>query len=113
MSRPRAGEEEAEVTATARALLERNRSGSGKRLIQDHAEPTGVKSMIEFKLEAREYIELKDLLKVTGLFASGGMAKTAISEGRVTIDGRPELRRRCKVRRGHVVGLEGRTVAVT
>ena len=68
--------------------------------------------MTEFKLEGREYIELNDLLKVTGLFSSGGMAKTAISEGRVTVDGRPELRRRCKVRAGHVVGFEGRTIAV-
>jgi ribosome-associated protein len=68
--------------------------------------------MTEFKLEGREYIELNDLLKVAGLFSSGGMAKTAISEGHVTIDGRPELRRRCKIRAGHVVGFEGRTIAV-
>ena len=68
--------------------------------------------MTEFKLEGREYIELGDLLKVTGLFSSGGMAKMAISEGRVTVDGRPELRRRCKIRAGHVVGCEGRTIAV-
>jgi ribosome-associated protein len=68
--------------------------------------------MAEFRLEGREYIELTDLLKVTGLFNSGGMAKTAISEGRVTVDGRPELRRRCKVRAGHVVKFEGRTIVV-
>jgi ribosome-associated protein YbcJ (S4-like RNA binding protein) len=40
------------------------------------------------------------------------MAKTAISEGRVTVDGRPELRRRFKVRAGHVAGFEGGTIAV-
>jgi ribosome-associated protein len=68
--------------------------------------------MTEFKLEGREYIELNDLLKVTGLFNSGGMAKTAIAEGRVTVDGQVELRRRCKIRVGHVVGFEGRTIAV-
>jgi len=67
----------------------------------------------EFKLEGREYIELNDLLKVTGLFDSGGMAKMAISEGRVTVDGQPELRRRCKIRTGHVVGFAGRTIVVT
>ena len=66
----------------------------------------------EFKLEGKEYIELNDLLKVTGLFDSGGMAKTAIAEGLVTVDGRPELRRRCKVRPGHVVGYGDRTIAV-
>ncbi len=70
------------------------------------------KIMIEFKLEDREYIELNDLLKVTGLFDSGGAAKTAIAEGRVTVDGRPELRRRCKIRKGQVVGYEGRTIIV-
>ena len=68
--------------------------------------------MTEFRLEGKEFIELNDLLKVTGLFNSGGMAKTAISEGRVTVDGRPELRRRCKVRAGQVVGFEGRTIEV-
>ncbi|MCK9420682.1 MAG: RNA-binding S4 domain-containing protein [Nitrospirae bacterium] len=69
--------------------------------------------MTEFKLEGREYIELNDLLKVTGLFASGGMAKTAILEGRVTVDGNRELRRRCKLRTGQVVGYEGRTIVIT
>jgi ribosome-associated protein len=68
--------------------------------------------MKEFKLEGKEYIELNDLLKVTGLFDSGGMAKTAISEGLVTVDGHPELRRRCKIRTGQVVGYEGRTIVV-
>jgi ribosome-associated protein len=68
--------------------------------------------MIEFKLEGREYIEFNDLLKVTGLCESGGMAKTAIAEGLVTIDGQPELRRRCKIRTGQVVGFEGRTITV-
>jgi ribosome-associated protein len=68
--------------------------------------------MAEFRLEGREYIELTDLLKVTGLLDSGGMAKKAISEGRVTVDGRPELRRRCKIRAGQIVGFEGRTIVV-
>lgn len=69
--------------------------------------------MTAFKLEGREYIELNNLLKVMGLVHSGGMAKTAIAEGRVTVDGHPELRRRCKIRAGHVVGFEGRTIVVT
>lgn len=69
--------------------------------------------MTEFKLENRDYIELNDLLKVTGLSASGGMAKTAISEGLVTVDGRPELRRRCKVRKGQTVEYAARTIVVT
>lgn len=69
--------------------------------------------MTEFKLEGTEYIELNDLLKVMGLFDSGGMAKTAIAEGRVTVDGHLELRRRCKIRMGQVVAFEGRAIVVT
>jgi len=68
--------------------------------------------MTEFNLEGREYIELNDLLKVTGLCDSGGMAKAAIAEGRVTVNGQVELRRRCKVRTGQVVGYDGRTIVV-
>jgi ribosome-associated protein len=68
--------------------------------------------MKEFKLEGRDYIELNDLLKVTGLFDSGGMAKIAIAEGRVTVDGHPELRRRCKIRTGQVVEYEGNAITV-
>lgn len=65
-----------------------------------------------FELEGREFIELDNLLKVTGLCDSGGSAKTVIAEGRVTVDGRVELRRRCKLRTGQVVTFEGHTVAV-
>lgn len=68
--------------------------------------------MTEFKLEGREYIELNDLLKVTGLCASGGTAKAAIAEGRVLVNGRVELRRRCKLRAGQVVDYDGSTIKV-
>jgi ribosome-associated protein len=68
--------------------------------------------MDEFNLEGKEFIELNDLLKVTGLCDSGGAAKTAIAEGRVTVDGQVELRRRCKVRTGQVVEFDGRTIVV-
>lgn len=66
----------------------------------------------EFKLQGKENIELKDLLKVTGLFDSGGMAKTAISEGLVTVDGKVETRRRCKIRTGQVVAYGDHAIAV-
>ena len=68
--------------------------------------------MDDFKLEGREFIELNNLLKVTGLCDSGGWAKTVIAEGRVTVDGHVELRRRCKLRTGQVVEFEGHTIAV-
>jgi ribosome-associated protein len=68
--------------------------------------------MDDFMLEGKEFIELDNLLKVTGLCDSGGSAKTAIAEGRVTVDGRVELRRRCKLRAGQVVSFESYTVVV-
>ncbi len=68
--------------------------------------------MTEFKLEGREYIELNDLLKVTGLFDSGGTAKIAIAEGLVAVDGHPEQRRRCKIRTGQTVEYDGRTIII-
>ncbi|MDH4162892.1 MAG: RNA-binding S4 domain-containing protein [Nitrospirota bacterium] len=69
-------------------------------------------SAMEFRLEGKEFVELNDLLKLSGLFNSGGMAKTAITEGLVTVDGRVELRRRCKVRAGQVVGYGDRRIKV-
>lgn len=59
--------------------------------------------MEHFALEGHEYIALNDLLKVTGLCASGGMAKSVISEGLVRVDDEVELRKRCKIRSGQVV----------
>ena len=69
--------------------------------------------MEEFNLENKEYIELHDLLKVKGLCTSGGIAKTAIAAGLVKVDGNVELRKRCKVRPGHLVEFEGRQIRVT
>ena len=68
--------------------------------------------MDEFNLEGKEFIELDNLLKVKGLCDSGGVAKIAIAEGLVKVDGQVELRRRCKIRTGQVVEFEGRKIAV-
>ena len=68
--------------------------------------------MEEFQLEGREFIGLHNLLKVTGLCESGGMAKAVIAEGRVKVDGNVELRKRCKIRQGQVVEFEGHVIAV-
>ena len=68
--------------------------------------------MIEFDLEGREFIELNNLLKLTGICPSGGAAKMAISEGRVTVDAEVELRKRCKIRPGQVVEFDGERIAV-
>ena len=68
--------------------------------------------MQEFKLSGKEFIELHDLLKVTGFCDSGGMAKTAISEGQVKVDGNLELRKRCKIRSGQIVEFAGRKIGI-
>jgi len=66
--------------------------------------------MEEFTLGSNEFIELNSLLKVIGLCDSGGMAKTAIAEGRVKVDGNVELRKRCKIRKGQIVEFEGHKI---
>jgi len=66
----------------------------------------------EFNLEGHDYVELCDLLKLTGLTHSGGSAKQAISEGDVLVDGAIETRKRCKVRSGQVVKFDGREIRV-
>jgi len=69
--------------------------------------------MIEFELRDHEFIELNNLLKVTGLSASGGVAKLLIAEGQVKVDDTVELRKRCKIRTGQVVEFDGQKIMVT
>lgn len=67
---------------------------------------------IAFSLEEHEFIELHNLLKVTGLCASGGEAKGQVAEGLVKVDGSVELRRRCKIRAGQTVEFKRNTIHV-
>jgi len=69
--------------------------------------------MEEFSIEKNGCIELCSLLKVMGLAESGGMAKTVIAEGRVLVDDKVELRKRCKLRAGQVVDYAGRKIRIT
>ena len=59
---------------------------------------------LEFKLGS-EYIELNQLLKLVGQCDSGGAGKALVAEGAVSVDGKVELRKTCKVRAGSVVTL--------
>lgn len=59
---------------------------------------------IEFKLEA-EYVELNQLLKLSGVCDSGGAGKKLVTNGAVRVDGKVELRKTNKVRAGQVVTL--------
>lgn len=59
---------------------------------------------LDFNLNG-EYIELHSLLKVTGVCDSGGAGKAIVAAGEVSVDGKVELRKACKVRAGQVVTL--------
>jgi ribosome-associated protein len=63
--------------------------------------------VIEFHLRT-DIIDLLQLLKATGLCATGGEAKWAVEEERVRVNGEVELRKRRKLRVGDVVELDGR-----
>lgn len=71
-----------------------------------------MEKLLEFQLQGKAFVELDDLLKLTGLCDTGGMAKTVIAEGRVKIDGTVELRRRRKIRTGQTVEFRDHTIAV-
>lgn len=68
--------------------------------------------MHTFNLEGHEFIELHNLLKITGLVGSGGMAKNLIGAGEVMVDQQVELRKRCKIRAGQIVEFAGEQVQV-
>ncbi len=57
-------------------------------------------------------IELCQFLKFGGLADSGGAAKQAVAEGRVTVNGAAELRKRRQLVAGDAVTYDGRTIVV-
>jgi len=59
-----------------------------------------------------DFVELHNLLKLTGLADSGGSAKAIVASGAVTVDGQVELRKTCKIRAGQVVMLGDTRIAV-
>ena len=50
-----------------------------------------------------EFIELHQLLKLSGLVDSGGGGKALVASGEVQVDGRQELRKTAKIRPGQSV----------
>ena len=58
--------------------------------------------IIEFSLN-REFVQLNQLLKLTGLCDSGGAGKALVAGGTVSVDGNIELRKTCKIRVGQIV----------
>lgn len=65
----------------------------------------------EFELEG-EFIELNQLLKLSGACNSGGEGKMLVASGIVKVDGQQELRKTCMIRAGSVVTMEDRRVEV-
>ncbi|WP_283743451.1 RNA-binding S4 domain-containing protein [Sideroxydans sp. CL21] len=59
---------------------------------------------IEFQLRG-EFVELNQLLKLTGVCDSGGAGKALVAEGVVSVDGQVELRKTAKIHAGQVVTL--------
>jgi ribosome-associated protein len=59
---------------------------------------------IEFCLN-REFVQLNQLLKLTGLADSGGAGKALVAAGGVSVDGVVESRKTAKIRIGQVVTL--------
>lgn len=59
---------------------------------------------LEFELNG-EYVELNQLLKLSGVCDSGGAGKMLVAQGDVAVDGKQELRKTCKIRAGQVVTL--------
>jgi len=59
---------------------------------------------LEFQLRG-EFVELNQLLKLSGVCDSGGAGKARVAEGAVSVDGQVELRKTAKIRAGQVVTL--------
>ncbi|NHZ82930.1 RNA-binding protein [Massilia sp. CCM 8695] len=54
---------------------------------------------------AGEFVELNQLLKLSGLCDSGGAGKNLVATGVVSVDGKKELRKTAKIRDSQVVGI--------
>lgn len=67
--------------------------------------------MQEFNLTS-EYIELVKLLKLLRIAESGGHAKILVEEGEVFLNGKPEFRKRAKLRPGDVIEVLGNKIEI-
>ena len=59
-----------------------------------------------------EPIQLYKILKLEGLVSNGGEAKAAVAEGRVTVNGEVETRKRRQIVSGDIVGFMGERLRV-
>jgi len=59
---------------------------------------------LELRLNS-DYVELNQLLKLTGVCDSGGAGKALVASGVVAVDGKVELRKTCKIVAGQKVTI--------
>jgi ribosome-associated protein len=59
---------------------------------------------LTFELNS-EFVEVNQLLKLSGLVDSGGAGKNLVASGAVSVDGKKELRKTAKIRAGQVVSI--------
>ena len=59
---------------------------------------------LTFELNA-EFVEVNQLLKLSGLVDSGGAGKNLVASGAVSVDGKKELRKTAKIRAGQTVSV--------
>jgi ribosome-associated protein len=59
---------------------------------------------LEFHVRG-EYVELNQLLKLVGICDSGGAGKMLVASGEVSVDGKIELRKTCKIHAGQTVAV--------
>jgi len=52
-----------------------------------------------------QFVEINQLLKLSGLVDSGGAGKNLVASGVVSVDGKKELRKTAKIRAGQTVSL--------
>lgn len=67
--------------------------------------------MTEFRLKG-EFIALCDLLKIEGIADSGGQGKAMVAEGMVKVDGKIELRKTAKIRKGQQIECLDHTIKI-
>ncbi|MBU1369686.1 MAG: RNA-binding S4 domain-containing protein [Bacteroidetes bacterium] len=68
--------------------------------------------METFQLEGHEYIQLNQLLKLTGIADSGGDANQLILDGLVKVNEQPASEKRKKIRAGDIIQVGESTIQI-
>ena len=61
---------------------------------------------------SKEPVELYKILKFEGMVASGGEAKSVIAAGLVSVNGKPETRKRKKIVTGDIIGFREENICI-